>query len=142
MSYGIVVGRDGGCLDQLFPGLTSQSLPSSVNSSPEVSPVSYACRGSGGTLRPFLSDGGAERTRLEVRKIGVKFGSGPSLSAVLPSLFSFPATPCSPSLLDSPAPNAPRSPAPGETEKKLEPDHSWEPRAFWACPLLLGVRKF
>lgn len=83
MSYGIVVGRDGGCLDQLFPGLTSQSLPSSVNSSPEVSPVSYACRGSGGTLRPFLSDGGAERTRLEVRKIGVKFGGGP-VSAVAP----------------------------------------------------------
>lgn len=83
MSYGIVVGRDGGCLDQLFPGLTSQSLPSFVNSSPEVSPVSYACRGSGGTLRPFLSDGGAERTRLEVRKIGVKFGGGP-VSAVAP----------------------------------------------------------
>lgn len=83
MPYGMVVGRDWGCLDQSFPVLTSQSLPSSVNSSPEVSPVSYACRGSGGTLKSFLSDGGAERTRLEVRKIGVKFGGG-LVSAVAP----------------------------------------------------------
>lgn len=43
----MVVGRDWGCLAQSFPGLISQSLPSSVNSSPEASPVSYACRGSG-----------------------------------------------------------------------------------------------
>lgn len=145
----MVVGRDWGCLDQSFPGLTSQSLSSSVNSSPEAGPVSYTCRGSGAhSDLSCLMEGLRGQDWMGSKKDwGEVWGwpglcGYPSLSAVSPSLSSSPATLCSPSLLDSPAPNVPRSPAPGEREKKLEPDHSCEPRAFRACPLLFGVRKF
>lgn len=73
----MVVGRDWGCLAQSFPGLISQSLPSSVNSSPEASPVSYACRGSGShSDLSCLMEGLRGQDWTGSKKIGVKFGGG------------------------------------------------------------------